>query len=75
MLITDYACPSLDVERRTRGTATGDVDELIRLAPWSAAILTNIRNHSNQVVPGYWCACATASSSSSPIPGRSLSVI
>ena len=49
VLITDYAWPSLDVERRILGAAgaelivaeSGDEAELVRLAPPADAILTN----------------------------------
>lgn len=32
-------------------------------------------DQANHVVPGYWCALATSSLSSSPMPGRSLRAI
>src|SRR5437868_2994312 len=49
VLITDYAWPSLDIERRLLGAAgaelmvaeTGEEAELVRLAPAADAILTN----------------------------------
>lgn len=49
VLITDYAWPSLDIERRLLGAVgaeliiaeTGEEDELVRLAPPVEAILTN----------------------------------
>ena len=58
VLITDYAWPSLDIERRLLSAAgaepivaeTGDEPELLRLAPEADAILTNWKQVSGAVL-------------------------
>jgi D-3-phosphoglycerate dehydrogenase len=58
VLVTDYAWPSLDIERRILGEASaelivagsGEEDELIRLAPRADAILTTWKRVSAAVI-------------------------
>lgn len=58
VLVTDYAWPSLDIERHLLGDAgatllvadSGDETELVRLAPHADAILTNWRHIAPEVL-------------------------
>ena len=58
VLITDYAWPTLDIERNILGTVgaelrvaqSGEEAELVRLASTAHAILTNFRNVTSSVL-------------------------
>jgi len=69
----------LMLKSRLLGENPCDVDRLFRRIKQFGARLIQRRRmiaggnfYLNHVVPGYWCAFATASLSSSPMPGRSV---
>ena len=82
VLVTDYAWPSLDVERKILAgvgaellvAETGEVDELVRLAPQADAILFNWKQVPSAVLrAANRCVAATRYGIGLDTPGSLLS--